>query len=90
MGLSGHALVFVLGKDTRVVYTHIVNTRRIKIRESIEHCYRQSTTSPLSIKVILALQSATIEDVLYRGMHIPACRKQCTHILSGVGETHIL
>jgi len=82
-------------KDTRVVYTRIVNTRRIenpRERREVERLLQQSKTtiSPLSIKVTHALQSAAAEDVLYRGMHIPACRKQCTHILGGVGEPHIL
>jgi len=82
------------GKNTTVVYTRIVDTRRIKKKNPRERraLLQQSktTTSPLSIKVIPALQSAAVEDVLYRGMHISACRKQCTHILSGVGKSHIL
>ena len=67
------ALVSVFGKDTRVVYTRIVNTRRIKDpreRQAVERLLQQSkTTTPLYIKVILALQPAAVEDVLYRGMH---------------------
>jgi hypothetical protein len=63
-----------------------------KLIRASEGARRQKKTNILllSTKVFPALQSTTAEDILYRRMHVSACRKQGAHILRGVGEAHVL
>lgn len=72
-------------------HTHTMLIQDLKVPAAKGLGAQQKTNIPLpSTEVFPLLQSTTAEDILYRRMHISACRKQGTHVLRGVGEAHVL
>ena len=78
--------------DRKYVYTHEANTgiwrNRVTGRELSAQKYMNILLP--STKILPVLQSTTTENILYRRMHVSACRKQGAHVLRGVSETHVL
>ena len=75
---------------TTIVVSYTVRTARpTSLRE---HVYNSHRTSPVlrSQSSAESSQASATEDVLYRRVHVPARRKQRTHVLRRVREAHIL